>query len=359
VSPDRLPVRWRAVARAAGGGLRLLAGRASGRPALLSAVAYLTQRCNLRCVYCSAPLRGTGELDTATWRSLFDQLAALGCLRIAILGGEPLLRADLGELIAHIRATGMTASLTSNGLLVPRRIDALRGLSHLVLSLDAPGPANDEVRGRGVFAAVEAAIDAARGAGLRVKLNAVLSAPTAPHLDDLLAFCERRDLSLTINVVRSESPELWKDAATVRPAADATAALLARLAELASRNRRLLFSAETYRYGAGWQDYTKDRAEVGEWPASDPRLRDAPACHHGRNTVVIDADGETYPCAITIGRVRGGNAARDGVASAWRRLHDHPCVTCFSPCAVEQNMILSLRPATLMQFARRHLGRFA
>ena len=354
-----LPLRWRAVSRAAGGGLRMVAGRLGGRPALLSANVYLTQRCNLRCVYCSAPFRGTGELDTATWRAIFDELAALGCLRIAILGGEPLLRADLAELIAHVRDRGMSVGLTSNGLLVPRRLDALRGVSHLVLSLDAPGPANDAVRGAGVFAAVQAALAAARSIGIPVKLNAVMSAETVPQLDALLQFCEREDLSLTINVVRSESPDLWRDAASVRPEDATVSALLTRLAAEASRNPRLLFSPSTYRYAARWRDYGKDRAERGDWPASDSRLRDAPTCHHGRNTIAIDADGEVYPCSQTFGRIHGGNAAREGVATAWQRLHDHRCVTCFTPCTVEQNAILSLRPGPLLHFARRHLGRFA
>lgn len=351
--------RWRAVSRAAGGGLRLLAGRLTGAPALLSASCYLTQRCNLRCVYCSAPLRGTAELDTGAWRAILDELADLGCVRVAVLGGEPLLRADLGELIAHARGRGLAVGLTSNGLLVPRRLDALRALSHLVLSLDAPGPSNDAVRGAGVFAAVEAAIAAARSIGLPTKLNATLSAPTAPHLDALLAFCERHDLSLTVNVVRSEAPDLWQDAATVRPADDAMRALLTRLAALARRNRRLLFSPSAYEYAAQWGDYGRDRVEVGDWPADDPRLRAAPRCHHGRNAISIDADGEVYPCTLTFGRIRGGNAARDGVAAAWRRLHDHRCLACFTLCTVEQNSIFSLRPSPLLHFARRHLGRFA
>lgn len=354
-----LPMHWGRLARAAGGGLRLVAGRVSGSPALVSAVIYLTQRCNLRCVYCSAPFRGTGELDTATWRRLIDELAGLGCARVAILGGEPLLRADLGELIGHINDRGMTASLTSNGLLVPRRLDALRRLSHLVLSLDAPGPANDAARGKGVFDAVQAAIAAARGIGLRVKLNAVLTTHNAGELDALLAFCERQDLSLTVNVVRSEDPALWRDAATVRPADDAIADLLEHLAEQARRNPRLLFSPATYRYGAAWQAFAKDRVERGEWPATDRRLRRAPSCHHGRNTVSIDADGEVYPCALTVGQIRGGNAAREGVRATWQRLHDHQCLTCFSPCTVEQNAILSLRPGPLLHYVRRHVGRFA
>lgn len=337
----------------------MLAGRMSGRPALLSAACYVTQRCNLRCVYCSAPLRGTGELDTASWRAIIDELGDLGCLRVAILGGEPLLRADLGELIAHLRRRGMSVGLTSNGLLVPRRLATLHGLSHLVLSLDAPGAANDAVRGAGGFAAVRAAIAAARSIHLPVKLNAVLTATSAPHLDELLAFCEQHDLPLTVSVVRSGAADLWHDAASVRPTDAAAAALLDRLAALARRNRRLLFSPATYRYAAGWGDYGRDRVERGDWPAGDPRLRRAPTCHHGRNTVVIDADGEVYPCVLTFGRIRGGNAAREGVAATWRRLHDHQCLTCFSPCTVEQNGILSLRPGPLLHFTRRHLGRFA
>jgi len=349
----------RAVARAAGSTLRLLAARAGATPPLLSAAAYLTQRCNLRCTYCSAPLRRTPELDTATWRRLFDELARLGGRRVAILGGEPLLRADLADLIAHARDLDLAVSLTSNGLLVPRRLAALRGIGHLTLSLDAPGPSNDAVRGDGVFAAVEAAIAAARGAGIPVKLNAVLSAPTTPHLDALLDFAERHDLPVTVNVVRSGAPDLWHEAATIKDADDAMRATLARLAVLARGNPRLLFAPATYRYGAAWGDYSRDRVEAGEWPADDPRLRRAPRCLHGRSALSIDADGSVYPCVATFGRIRGGNAARDGLEACWRALHDHACVACYAPCLVEQNALLNLQPGTVWRFARRRLGRYA
>src|SRR5688572_24416511 len=147
---------------AVGTAWKAASSRLLGRAALVSANVYLTQRCNLQCVYCSSPSRRTPELTTAQWKSIFDQLAALGCGRLTILGGEPLLRNDLGELIAHAHTLDLRTVVTSNGLLVPRRIEALRGVDTLVLSLDAPGPAGDAVRGEGVFAAVEAAIDAAR-----------------------------------------------------------------------------------------------------------------------------------------------------------------------------------------------------
>jgi MoaA/NifB/PqqE/SkfB family radical SAM enzyme len=240
-------------------GLRLLGARLRGTPVLVAATLQLTQRCNLRCVYCSSPLRKTPELSTAQWLSIIDQLAALGCRRITVLGGEALLRADLVEVLTHARTVGISRVLTSNGLLVPQRRAVLRLLDTLVLSLDAPGPANDAVRGEGVFAAVETAIGIARAEGVPVKLNAVLSAVNAPHLDELLAFVDRHDLALTINVVRSGAPDLWKDAATIKPEDDELRRLLERLAEVAKTNPRLLFAPATYRYAARWGDFSRDR----------------------------------------------------------------------------------------------------
>lgn len=347
--------RWLSGARPVA---RLLASRLGGPPALLSAVLYPTHRCNLRCTYCSSPYLKTPELSTDQWLTVIDELAAIGCRRVGILGGEPLLRADLGAMIERIRDRGMGCVLTSNGMLVPKHIDRLRRLTTLVLSLDAPNQTNDAVRGAGVFAGVQQAVAAARAAEIPVKINAVLSAVTAPHLDALLAFVEAHDLSLTVNIMRSESAALYHEAATIRSEDVEIQRLLARLAALARSNRRLLFSPRSYAYAGDWGTYGRDRIEAGEVPAGDPRVRNAPRCHAGRSYVSIHPDGTVFPCVSTANRFRGGNVARDGVAAAWRSLHDHACVACFSPCLVEQNHICSLTPSVLLHFARRHLPTF-
>jgi MoaA/NifB/PqqE/SkfB family radical SAM enzyme len=337
---------------------RLVVTRLRGEPLPMIASLYLTHRCNLRCVYCSSPLRKTAELSTSAWLRIVDELADLGCRRVAILGGEPLLRADVPDLIGRIRERGMTSVLTSNGLLVPRQIDRLRGLSTLVLSLDAPGPANDEVRGAGVFSAVGEAIAAAKSARIPVKLNAVLSAKTAVHLEALLEFVKRLDVGLTVNVMRSGAADLWRDAAQIRAEDDDIRQVLERLAARSRDDRRLLFSPTTYRYAARWGDYGRDRIEDAEAAPSDPRRRGAPRCQAGRYYVTIDPDGTVYPCALTVARIRGGNAAAEGVKRAVLPLRSHPCVACYTPCLVEQNFLFSLRGAVLWHFARRHLRRF-
>ena len=74
-------------------------------------LAELTHRCPLRCPYCSNPLeleRREAELDTATWKRVLSEAAALGILHVHLSGGEPTARPDLVELTAHSPPRGST-----------------------------------------------------------------------------------------------------------------------------------------------------------------------------------------------------------------------------------------------------------
>lgn len=337
---------------------RLLWSRLGRRPALLFAGIYPTFRCNLRCVYCNFPGMVSAELPTAEWLGVVDRLAEAGCRRVGILGGEPLLRGDIAEIIGRVRRRGMSCVLTSNGLLVTERAAELRGLDTLVLSLDAAGPANDEVRGRGGFKAVTRGVEAARRNGIPVKINAVLSARTSAELDGLLDFVVRCGLHVTLNLMRSGTPELWRDAAGIRDSDENIRRLLLRLAGLARSNPRVLFSEATYRFASRWGDYSKDRCERGELPPRHPLFRGAPRCRAGRDFLTILSDGGVAPCMNTIGQIRGGNVIADGLLAAWRSLHDHGCLLCWSPCLVELNSLFNLRPGVVLNFIARHWKRY-
>jgi MoaA/NifB/PqqE/SkfB family radical SAM enzyme len=337
----------------------MLASRVRGAPVLVAASLYTTHRCNLRCLYCSSPFRETDELGTEQWLSIVDELAELGCQRVGILGGEPLLRRDTPDIIERVHDRGMSCVLTSNGTLVAKHVHRLRRLDTLVLSLDAVGEATDEVRGAGVYESVRRAVRAARAHGIPIKLNAVLSAKTAPGLDEMIRFVEENDLSITFNAMRSGDPDLWRDAATIKDEDEAIRRTLERVAALARTNPRVLFAETSYRYAARWGDYSRDRAEAHELASDDPRLEGAPRCQAGRYYMAIDPDGTVYPCPVTSGKLPGGNVVRDGVENAWKQLHDHPCVACYSPCLVEQNFLYSLHPPVLAHFVRRYVTRYS
>jgi len=76
----------------------------------LALLAEWTHRCPLRCPYCYNPLeleRASGELDTAAWTRVMDQAAAMGVLQVHFSGGEPTVRKDLEDLVAHAAAVGL------------------------------------------------------------------------------------------------------------------------------------------------------------------------------------------------------------------------------------------------------------
>lgn len=108
--------------------------------------------CNLRCRGCNHWRDARpGTLAQANWQAIIDELASLGCRKIHLSGGEPTLRADLENLIAHIAAHGMRPTLTTNATLITRdraRTLAAAGLKGVNVSLDSPDPrVHDRIRG--------------------------------------------------------------------------------------------------------------------------------------------------------------------------------------------------------------------
>ncbi|HVU18518.1 MAG TPA: GTP 3',8-cyclase MoaA [Candidatus Didemnitutus sp.] len=143
----------------------------------------LTDACNLRCVYCMPEhmtFRPREELlSDQELRRLITLFGATGFRKIRFTGGEPTLRPGLVDLVRHAYATpGIEAvGLTTNGVLLDHLAGPLRaaGLRSVNISLDS---LNDVTFRRltrwGSLRDVRAGLEAAAGAGLRVKLNAVV-----------------------------------------------------------------------------------------------------------------------------------------------------------------------------------------
>lgn len=109
----------------------------------------LTERCNLRCLYCMPEegvelTPGQQLLSTEEVLRLARLFVGAGVDKIRLTGGEPTLRSDLVELTRRLSSLpGIKAvGLTSNGLTLGRKLDALKdaGLSLLNISLDTLQP---------------------------------------------------------------------------------------------------------------------------------------------------------------------------------------------------------------------------
>lgn len=165
----------------------------------------LTDRCNLRCVYCM-PEEGidwAGRDDILTDEEII-RLIRIGTSRLDITmvrftGGEVLLRKSLEKLIA---ATPVSTAITTNGLGLEHRAKSLKdaGLNRVTVSLDSVNPAVfSSLTRRDRLYDVLSGLDAAVMTGLQpVKVNAVVmpGVNDGSELLELANYCLAKGLEL-------------------------------------------------------------------------------------------------------------------------------------------------------------------
>jgi GTP 3',8-cyclase len=171
----------------------------------------VTDRCDLRCVYCMAErMVFLPKAEVLTIEEL-DQVAStfvgLGVRKLRLTGGEPLVRKGFMELVEklsrHLKTGALDElTLTTNGTrLAEHAADLARlGVRRVNVSIDSLKP---EVFSRltrgGDIAKVIGGVDAAQAAGLKVKINAVaLAADNAAELPELIKWAHARGCGITL-----------------------------------------------------------------------------------------------------------------------------------------------------------------
>ncbi|TYB80517.1 GTP 3',8-cyclase MoaA [Maritimibacter fusiformis] len=171
----------------------------------------VTDRCDLRCTYCMAekmtflPKRDVLSLEELA--RLGDIFIRRGVRKLRLTGGEPLVRPDVMDLFRdlsrHLKSGALDElTLTTNGTQLARHAQTLAacGVRRVNVSLDTlDADRFRELTRIGNISRVFAGIDAALGAGLKVKLNAVASLGAfEAEVDDLIRFAHARGMDLSL-----------------------------------------------------------------------------------------------------------------------------------------------------------------
>jgi cyclic pyranopterin phosphate synthase len=168
----------------------------------------LTEHCNLACVYCRAnATRPDPTIKPITIEEIERILACmvrLGIRKVRLTGGEPLLRADLPDIITLVKQHAQITdiALTTNAQGLAERVPALKaaGLTRLNISLDSLKPTRYRAITGGAFglSAVLAGIDAAVAHGLLpIKLNCVvMRGVNDDELDDFIALARDKPFEI-------------------------------------------------------------------------------------------------------------------------------------------------------------------
>jgi len=179
------------------------------------AITYLrvsvTDRCDFRCVYCMAEqMTFLPKVELLTLEELDRVCSAfirLGTRKLRLTGGEPLVRRGIMGLIKglsrHLDSGALDElTLTTNGSQLEKYAEELAacGVRRLNVSLDTLDRAKFEAITRwGKFDKVMAGLDAARNAGIEIKINAVaLKGVNEEELHDMVAWCGREGFDMTV-----------------------------------------------------------------------------------------------------------------------------------------------------------------
>ena len=296
VTPDSVPQGCHELVEhlRAGG---YLEGASAPQARLESAYLHVTQRCNLSCRFCYSEDGGRNRLPDPTLDELcraIDLLAALGCGRLVISGGEPFLRDDLADIAKHARASGISDIIVlTNGLLVDEKsVRPLAGaVSCVAVAFDGTSAQSTAYLRRAQnYDRLVAAVRAIGDAGIEPRILPTLH---ARNLSDMARYQElagKLKATLSYSLLTAAACDLGGFALDDR-----------QLRELGTR------SAES---GARVGDSLGERA---------PSLRVRHSCGAGVRTLSIGADGTIYPCQMLHDpRFSMGNAFGDSPAAIAR-----------------------------------------
>ncbi len=299
------------------------------RPPLEAHVA-VTERCGAGCVGCYVDAQPDGhEPALEELEARFRELARLGVFVVALGGGEPTTRDDLGDVVRAAKAHGLSVVATTSGLgLREAQLRALSELTAVNVSYDGSGDAYAEVRGFRGSSGAESAIDRLTRAGVHVGVNVVLTRQSLPHLEKTVL----RAVELGAREVQ-----------LLRYKPSGRARSLDYLTRRLSREQVLTLGADVEAIITLLHGRARVRIDCALVPLlsmHDP-FSDADAlsrhgvlgCEAGENLWAVRARGAVAPCSFTgddSGHALSAAAHDKGLATfrAWNAAPDEPCASC-------------------------------
>lgn len=299
----------------------------------INVVISVTDRCQARCRYCNIPQRAKREMTTSEMLNLIDQISDLGVCRIALWGGEPLLRNDIGIIINYIKKKGIFVTLDTNGWLVSEKIKEIQNLDILVVSIDGPEDVHDKVRGKGSFKKAFNGIQVAVKK-LPVWTITVLSKENLNCVDDILNLAQKTGFLTTFQVLHHNT-ELAGDSSSLLPSNEEYRKVIQELIKRKKEGAPIISSLSYLNYVRKWKDFDRSFSLIQNF-----KLK----CWAGKLYCNVDTDGAVWPCSVMCGQMESLNALEVGFKKAFYDMPLIKCRECNSSCFVECNHLCSLSP---------------
>ena len=314
----------------------------------------VTRACNLSCDYCYADLENLYDKDYSLQdiKDIIDEFHSMGTRVVRLLGGEPLARKDIGEIIRYLRSKDIFIEMATHGQFIPRHLDSLKYLDILQISIDGNEDSHDAVRGEGSYKKTIEGLEAAINARLPVRIHGVfnkisINASKETPVESLAKLSKKYDIPF--NFCQYVLGEDEKDCGSNHPSYISLEETGKYHDELINykKNGYLFFNSyDAMKQITNWAAPGKDVI----YSDQKDKLPDYYSrCRAGELYCFLDSDGSLYSC-VPLWK-KGSNIKEHGIAQAWENVQqvrkDEDCFTCVSLGDIEFSKTLSLRPAVL------------
>ncbi len=326
--------------------LALLKGNLFNEMNPLLIVLIVSNRCNFNCKYCFGDYfhRRDPDYTTEEVKYIIDEVYNMGTRYLNIHGGEVLLRDDIGELVEYIKNKGMYCCLITNGSLIHKKIDQIRDVDNITISLDGRQENNDRIRGKGTFEIALRGIKLAIREGIPLRVSATLTKYTMNDVEYLANLAKELRFSLYFNFLFKpikEDVDFVMEDSEIRSKID-------QIIELKKQGYPIMTSPYSLEYARKWPlDHNKyyylKQQDLNKLPNGFKPIK----CYYSLRKFIIEADGRVWPCiTLTDNELfQPLNWREVGLRKAINHVREtNTCKTCPGLSQTDHNLLLGLDP---------------
>jgi MoaA/NifB/PqqE/SkfB family radical SAM enzyme len=280
---------------------------------------------------------------------LFDTLKTMGNKQIQLVGGEPLMHRDIGKIIDYLKKRDIYTTMVTNGFFVPARINEIKQLDMVCVSIDGPEEINDSLRGNGAFKRAIKAIETAKANRVPVRTYTLLTKINYRHLDYMMELSRNMNIGMIFEL--SHVP--LHDISELYLSDEETRWTIQNIIKYKKEGYPIFGSLPTFEYAANWP-FSYDKIHYDCEPDFDYIK-----CNMGKLYAHIDTDGRVYPCAAKLAqKMEVLNCREAGFKQAWDFLDSKPCYTCYHLSLNEYNQFFSLNWKVWLNLIKSNLREF-
>lgn len=313
-------------------GLRIVKAKLLKEKKPISISFCITSKCNLKCSYCKYPEMTKDDMTTEQIILMIDEFYDMGMRKIGLSGGEPLLRKDLGEILSHCKKKKILVSITTNGVFIDKKIDELKSVDLVLVSIDGDQETQDVTKGSDVSQLLNS-VRLLRKNKIKVWSSTVLTKQNLKTIDYLFQMAKKYDFKILLQPVESNlswAKEMPKDQI---PSKEEIKKIVK---HSLSKNRKYIANSESYL----------------NYILGDANTIDHKNCLSGERSCLIDSNGDIYPCFLAWEKMKPLNGLQIGFKEAFLKSPQYKCKGCTYPCHIEMHYLFNINLRSMLNAFR-------